>query len=152
MDNTNGVETESNCSYEETAAKIESALRKNLKLSEESSNRRKYEEKEWILPDVTQLPGYQPVPSNCPAWKVNMIEKKNQQLEDDARRKLIAQREEENRWKDIPEWKRNLIMEKEKRKVAPLEAERRKREEEMAKLQSMPDWKRDLILKKRGDQ
>lgn len=102
--------------------------------------------------DVTQLPGYQPIPSNCPAWKANLIEKKNQQLEEEARRKLLAQREEENRWKDIPEWKRNLIIEKEKRKVAPLEAERRKREEEMAKLQAMPDWKRDLILKKRGDQ
>jgi len=54
MDNTNGVETESNCSYEETAAKIESALRKNLKLSEESSNCRKYEEKEWILPGLSR--------------------------------------------------------------------------------------------------
>ena len=31
----NGIETASNCSYEETAAKIECALRKSLKLADE---------------------------------------------------------------------------------------------------------------------
>ena len=34
--------------------------------------------------DVTHLPGYQLVPSNCPLWKKAMIEKKNKQLEEDA--------------------------------------------------------------------
>ena len=34
--------------------------------------------------DVTQLPGYQQVPPNCPLWKKAMIEKKNKQLEEDA--------------------------------------------------------------------
>jgi len=33
---------------------------------------------------VTQLPGYQQVPANCPLWKKAMIEKKNKQLEEDA--------------------------------------------------------------------
>jgi len=33
---------------------------------------------------VTQLPGYQQIPLNCPLWKKAMIEKKNKQLEEDA--------------------------------------------------------------------
>jgi len=34
--------------------------------------------------DVTSLPGYQAIASNCPVWKRAMIEKKNRQLEEDA--------------------------------------------------------------------
>jgi len=69
------IETSSICSLEETAAKIESALRKNLKLNNKPSNgttKPDLNEK-----DVTKLPGYQPVPDNCPGWKKAMLEKKN---------------------------------------------------------------------------
>ena len=34
--------------------------------------------------DVTQLPGYQPIPANCPLWKKAMVEKKSKQLEENA--------------------------------------------------------------------
>ena len=37
------------------------------------------------LTDPTALPGYQEVPDNCPAWKKAMIEKKNKELEENAK-------------------------------------------------------------------
>ena len=39
----------------------------------------------FVVVDVSQLPGYQPVPENCPQWKKAMIEKKNAQLLEDAK-------------------------------------------------------------------
>jgi len=104
--------------------------------------------------DVTTLPGYQIIPPGTPEWKVTLIEKKNAQIEAEARQKLSEQLEEEERWKDIPAWKKKLILEKEQKKAedeAPAEAERRRQEEEEARLQSLPDWKRDIILKKRSE-
>lgn len=64
--------------------------------------------------DVTQLPGYNAIPSDCPLWKRGMLEKKNKQLEEEAFRELQLRREEEEKWKGVPDWKRNLL---EKRKL-----------------------------------
>ncbi|ELU02089.1 hypothetical protein CAPTEDRAFT_224651 [Capitella teleta] len=153
MSDGDAVETSSTCSMEETCAKIENALRRNLKLRD-MDNDSKEDEAPPIITDPTKLPGYTPIPENAPQWKIAMIEKKNEQLLDDALRKHDVVRQEEEKWKDVPEWKKALMIEREKRREeenAPFEHERRARTEEMAKLQQLPEWKRNLILKKRGD-
>lgn len=65
--------------------------------------------------DVTQLPGYQVIPADCPPWKHALIEKKNASIISEATKQQEAKRQEEERWKDVPEWKRNLIAKKQER-------------------------------------
>lgn len=107
-----------------------------------------------VFTDVTQLPGYQPVPENCPQWKRAMIEKKNAQLLEEAKKEIAQKRAEEEKWRDVPAWKKNLILEKEKKSKdveSPSEQEKLRQEEEMRRLEAMPEWKRKLILQKRGE-
>lgn len=104
--------------------------------------------------DVTRLAGYQPVPQNCALWKVALIEKKNKELVEKEKERLVGVTAEQERWKGIPEWKKRLMMEQEKKKQAemgPQEQERLKKEQEQAKLQAMPNWKRNLVTKKGKD-
>lgn len=141
------VETESNCSYEETAAKIEMVLRRNLRLDMVDAN----DDKQLTRPtvDVKSLPGYQAIPTNCPLWKRAMIEKKNRQLEADAMRELMAKREESDRWKNVPEWKKQLILEREKKKQQEMAEIRHRRDVESERLKALPEWKRHLLIKRR---
>jgi hypothetical protein len=72
--------------------------------------------------DITQLPGYQPIPPDCPEWKRGLLEKKNAQLISAAMKQLEETRQEEERWKNVPQWKRNLILKKHEEQGASKES------------------------------
>ncbi|CAH1782096.1 unnamed protein product [Owenia fusiformis] len=102
--------------------------------------------------DVTQVPGYQPIPDGAPVWRKALLERKNKEAIEAFRKEIEEEQSEKAKWKNIPAWKKNLIETKEKKKVEGSEMdadERRRMEEENRRLQSMPTWKRNLVLKKR---
>ncbi|KAK2180827.1 hypothetical protein NP493_425g05029 [Ridgeia piscesae] len=147
------VETESNCSMEDAMAVVEDVLRRSLGITRDTHAGDSQGDEIDAL-DVTQLPGYQPVLEGCVAWKAALIEKKNKELVEKEKERLVAVRAEQERWKGIPDWKKRLMMEQEKKKQAdmgPQELERQRKEQEKAKLQAMPDWKRNLVTKKCKD-
>ncbi|XP_064638168.1 unconventional myosin-XVI-like isoform X2 [Lineus longissimus] len=104
--------------------------------------------------DVTQLPGYQRIPDNCPVWKRPLMEKKNKEIVDKYLEEKAVQDQEAAKWKNIPEWKKKIIERKEQEKKvmqAPVEQEKKIKEQEMEKLASMPEWKREIFLRKKMD-
>ncbi|XP_064615433.1 uncharacterized protein LOC135479501 isoform X2 [Liolophura sinensis] len=80
--------------------------------------------------DVTKIPGYVKIPDNTPAWKRQVMEKKNaeilkkyqaqyeeilqqQRAEEERKRREEEERKlEEEKWKGIPEWKRKIMRDK----------------------------------------
>ncbi|TNN07687.1 hypothetical protein EWB00_007545, partial [Schistosoma japonicum] len=58
--------------------------------------------KQFNIVDATQIPGYHPIPSGLPEWKIHRLERKNR----DA---INVYADELKRWGLVPNWKRELI-------------------------------------------
>ncbi|BFZ00336.1 hypothetical protein BsWGS_03375 [Bradybaena similaris] len=68
--------------------------------------------------DLSQCPGLVEINSSTPNWKRDMIEKKNQERIEEYVKKILKEREQEAKWKNIPEWKKKILQKKEEEEGA----------------------------------
>ncbi|XP_005107566.2 espin [Aplysia californica] len=68
--------------------------------------------------DLSQCPGLVEITKATPNWKKEMIEKKNQDKIEEYVKKILKQREQEAKWKNVPEWKRKLLQKKDEEDAA----------------------------------
>lgn len=62
--------------------------------------------------DLSECPGLVEINKYTPNWKKEMIQKKNQEKIEEFVRKIMKEREQEKKWKNVPEWKRKLLQKK----------------------------------------
>ncbi|XP_041356938.1 unconventional myosin-XVI-like [Gigantopelta aegis] len=123
--------------------------------------------------DISNVPGVVPITSSTPNWKREMIAKKNREKIEEYVKKVLKDREEAAKWRDVPEWKRKILKQKQQEdnaQSAPADskpADVPKPDHaamgvpkqsgnivpaalnmDPAELESMPPWKRELLMKR----
>uniref|UniRef100_A0A0B7AA42 Uncharacterized protein n=1 Tax=Arion vulgaris TaxID=1028688 RepID=A0A0B7AA42_9EUPU len=67
--------------------------------------------------DLSQCPGLVEINKSTPNWKRDMIEKKNQERIEEYVKKILKEREQEAKWKNVPDWKKKILQKKEEEDV-----------------------------------
>ncbi|CAG5127717.1 unnamed protein product [Candidula unifasciata] len=62
--------------------------------------------------DLSKCPGLVEINQSTPNWKRDMIEKKNQEKIEEYVKKVLKEREQEAKWKNVPEWKKKILQKK----------------------------------------